>query len=171
MAVTPTGILAKPLLGLRDLLSRTAQWKTLTGEATAAAAANHIYVAGLDLDDGDTWDDVRPLMVIAFEDPGWSRQRNAETDWIDEWTLLVSIEITVPEAYRDDPAEALTDLLNKVGAVWSEAWAIQGADDDGTAQIVLRSTSMVAHELSNEDEVNDRGHYAVAVFTAITGTL
>jgi hypothetical protein len=139
MALTPAGLLAKPLDLVLDLFANLSAFQTWVGHAGNAAAAKSGH-CHLDAAEPDPVTGVvaRPY-IIAMLGPrtaGDSRRGGAGAcnHFVHDWEIVVQATAAVTAIYRDTPADAYLEFANAWGGVLA---AMEGdAAKGGKANVV-----------------------------------
>lgn len=127
MPLTPAGPLALARTRFATLLSNCSTWQTWCGEATAAAALNHIHQTSKSLGATDITAGEAAALVLHGDD--FSRDAMAGSgpfDFDDRGEVRVRFIGVPPADYADDLEETEIWFLNYVGQVLDNLAALAG---------------------------------------------
>lgn len=156
MAVTPSGILAEPLLEIQRMLSEVSAFQDFVGESgDAAAALLRIHLIGV-----KESDITYPFAVVG---PGpWQRPVNAGGA-SDQFSAggenLIYFEAKVSAVNKDSEADAYFEFTNPIGDIIDGFENLSGAG--GNLSFKLIETPDNAHRKSEREEVADEDRYSI----------
>jgi hypothetical protein len=147
MPVTPTGRLALPLQYLKNLVAGSTTFQELVGAANAAAAKGKIYLGTVLEDDSN----LSPRCQLRL-DNGDIAERVGTTSWRGAGPIEMLFILAHPEGV-EDPNDAYTTILNQLGAIIAEMFAL--ATTDPGAGPYLNITGITRSYIGQWDQTFD----------------
>lgn len=123
--VALTGYINTPLAKAGELLANCATWQTLCVADDAAEAAGFIDYWDWT---GEEADITRPTALVTWADDFLREGRSggAGIGFVTRGTVVILLEVDVPEAYTDNLRDALVWWANQVGALEANMEALTG---------------------------------------------
>lgn len=112
--LTGTGCLSTPLTTFADMLSEMSSWQSWCGVSTAADARERIHLVRVK----DPENVQRPFILLDWQ-PGQTFRQSGYS----MGSLMMLIEDSIPEDYRNDNSDPAVYILNNVGALTAEIWS------------------------------------------------
>jgi hypothetical protein len=165
MALTPSGILSKPLDLVCDMFSAVAAFQTWCGHTgnASAAKAGHTHIESIGpLAEGEAIE--RPyLLVMQGPAVGGDSRRGgsgARNHFVHEWELYFRLCAVVSAAYVDDDREAYLEFLNSAGAILSGVELLAGT---GGMPNATRWRALGPAQRADKDDVAE-GEFVIQEF-------
>ncbi len=170
MAVSPTGVLSKPIDLLEDLIAESATFQTWVGAASAAAAKTSIHLLQLpDPADSDGYSLVesqgkRPFCLLGFPVGAPNRFNRiadgATLTFAERGTLLMAFENNIePIEDPDTLDDRLFTFLNNIGGIFADILAKAGTSDGSKAFLWVSAVEIIEFFRADRDELSTHGDY------------
>jgi hypothetical protein len=171
---TPTGVLAKAIDLMRDMLAASSSFQALTGSVDAAEAKTYTYYCVLPHVTGEAYNDTviaaRPYIVVAPGD-GYTQNRVANgirTRLTTGGTILLYVETAIPTAYATDELmdEAYLWFLNELDGILAD---VQEQSGTGGKLNITEIVGMGWPERAEAKVVHEVGDHFKALYEVTFG--
>lgn len=170
---TPTGPISLAQQRARIMLADCATFRSWVGAAnqTEALASIHLKSMATVPATAAAWIAARPLCVVDMPaDNGYSTERVAGglgACYVESGQIMLSFEAELADA--DDESDSRVVFENKLGAIFSEMWALSGTDGtttvgETTAYLTIDQLELVlGPEGAADDEQATQSNYLLAI--------
>ena len=113
MSVTPEGIFAEPMAGIREMIAYLTDWQAWTGSADAAEALDRIYLSSAPSE--FDW----PVCIIDLSDDFISERVGIQDGGHYQHDGIMSVWFSDDVKGDEDDDDAILAFINNYGKVWA----------------------------------------------------
>jgi len=166
MSVAATSATAQKIDALRGMLAASEAFQAavgVDGEADPATEAEgFIYLFGVPINDADDAMVAFPFAIIDIENDAWVKQDNSAL-YECTTTLLLDLQLDIPEAYQADEQAAAMDFLNRGFQIVDEIMAQSGVCAD--SRLVIKNVGLSVQPFrASIEEIEDAAPFYCAAW-------